>query len=88
MSPDAGDYDIEHLNEGLKFDNVSFNYGEGSFKLSKISFEIPEGKTVALVGASGSGKSTIADLIPRFFDILDGSIYVDGKNIKEYKLNH
>ena len=83
---DSGHYDIEHLNEGLKFDNVSFNYGEGSFKLSKISFEIPKGKTVALVGASGSGKSTIADLIPRFFDILDGSIYVDGKNIKEYKL--
>ena len=64
--------------------NVSFRYDEGSFYLKNINFEILKGQTVALVGASGSGKSTIADLIPRFYDISEGNILIDNKDIKEY----
>ena len=84
--PDNGENEIESLNKGLIFNNVNFDYGEGLFELKDISFTIAKGETVALVGASGSGKSTIADLIPRFFDISRGKIMVDNKDIKDYKL--
>ena len=84
--PDNGENEIESLNKGLIFNNVTFDYGEGSFELKDISFEIAKGETVALVGASGSGKSTKADLIPRFFDISRGKVMVDNKDIKDYKL--
>lgn len=83
---DIGKHKINGLNKGVIFNNVNFNYDEGSFELENISFEISKGETVALVGASGSGKSTIADLIPRFFDVSGGKIIVDNKNIKEYRL--
>ena len=84
--PDNGENEIESLNKGLIFNNVNFDYGEGLFELKDISFTIAKGETVALVGASGSGKSTIADLIPRFFDISRGKVMVDNKDIKDYKL--
>ena len=83
---DIGKHKINGLNKGVIFNNVNFNYDEGSFELENISFEISKGETVALVGASGSGKSTIADLIPRFFDVSGGKIMVDNKDIKEYRL--
>ena len=83
---DIGKHKINGLNKGVIFNNVNFNYDEGSFELENISFEISKGETVALVGASGSGKSTIADLIPRFFDVSGGKIIVDNKDIKEYRL--
>ena len=54
--------------------------------LKNINLRIPKGKTVAIVGPSGGGKSTMADLLPRFYDVSDGEILVDGTNIKDYKL--
>ena len=81
---DFGDNTITSIKHSLIFENVSFRYNEGSFYLKNINFEILKGQTVALVGASGSGKSTIADLIPRFYDISEGKILIDNKDIKEY----
>ncbi|MEE9349963.1 MAG: ABC transporter ATP-binding protein [Flavobacteriaceae bacterium] len=66
----------------IKFDNISFKY-EDHFVLKNFSLTIPKGKTIALVGQSGSGKSTIANLVTRFYDINKGSITMDGINIKE-----
>lgn len=82
-----GQENITDLKSSIKFKKVDFSYDQGeTFKLSDISFEIPKGCTYALVGESGSGKSTIADLLPRFYDVSNGSINIDNKNIKEYDL--
>lgn len=67
----------------IKFDNVSFSYDTGLQVLNNISLEIPAGKTVAFVGTTGSGKSTILKLILRFYDITSGSITIDGHNLKD-----
>lgn len=68
----------------VSFENVSFSYAGAEEKaLDNISFEIPEGKTVALVGASGSGKSTAAKLIPRFYDASEGQVLVGGVDVKD-----
>ncbi len=68
----------------IRFANVSFTYPDASNKvIDNISFEIPEGKTTALVGASGSGKTTIARLIPRFWDVDEGEVFIGEANVKE-----
>ncbi len=66
----------------LKFQNVSFKY-EKEIVLKNLSFKIKKGQTIAIVGQSGSGKSTIANLIPRFYDVSEGEIEIDGINIKK-----
>lgn len=76
---------INEITHGIKYENVSFAYRSEPV-LNKISFEIPKGKKVALVGASGSGKSTLADLLPRFYDVSEGSISIDGRDIRDYKI--
>ncbi len=68
----------------IAFDNVSFSYGGGDDELSKISFEIKRGSTVGIIGGTGSGKSTLINLIPRFYDVTQGSVDVDGRNVKDY----
>lgn len=73
---------IENFNEAISFNNVSFKYGDKTI-LQNISFKVPKGKTVALVGPSGGGKSTLMDLIPRFLEVSDGALLIDGKNIKQ-----
>lgn len=78
--------EFEGLKEQIEFKNVSFSYDEDREILSDISFTIKRGETVAIVGSSGGGKSTIANLIPRFYDVNSGEILIDSKDIKEYRL--
>ena len=67
----------------VRYDHVSFHYSDDETPvLSDISIDIPAGKSIALVGPSGSGKTTICSLLPRFYDVIDGSITVDGKDIR------
>jgi ATP-binding cassette, subfamily B, bacterial MsbA len=73
---------IEDFENNITFNNVSFSYEEGQNVLRNINFELEKGKTIALVGSSGGGKSTLADLLPRFFDADSGQIKIDGKDIK------
>lgn len=76
--------DISSFNDKIEYRQIYFTY-EKAPVLRNISFTIPKGKTVALVGQSGSGKSTIADLLPRFYDPLEGGIFIDGADIKDFK---
>ncbi|WP_104734109.1 ABC transporter ATP-binding protein [Hanstruepera ponticola] len=73
--------EINTFNDKIKVDNISFKYEE-DLVLKNFSLEVPKGKTVALVGQSGSGKSTIANLVTRFYDVNEGGISIDGTNIK------
>lgn len=84
---DEGTVEVERAQGNVEFKNVSFSYDNKEEKaLDNISFEIPKGKTVALVGRSGSGKSTIANLLTRFYDIHEGEINLDNINIQDYTL--
>lgn len=86
---DNGTYQAEPAKGELEFKNVSFAYqGKEELALNNISFSVPAGKTVALVGRSGSGKSTIANLVTRFYDIEQGEILLDGVNIQDYRLSN
>ena len=86
---DNGTYQAEPAKGALEFKNVSFAYqGKEELALNNISFSVPAGKTVALVGRSGSGKSTIANLVTRFYDIDQGEILLDGVNIQDYRLSN
>ena len=78
--------EINGFNESISFNGVSFSYEEGKEILHDIELTIPKGKTVALVGQSGSGKSTLADLIPRYYDAGQGSITLDGTDIRELRI--
>lgn len=83
---DAGTYVAESFKGNIKFDNVYFNYVEDEAVLKGISFEVKSGETIAIVGATGAGKSTIINLLNRFYEIKDGVISVDDINIKEVTL--
>lgn len=74
------------FNSNIQLNNISFKY-EDDFVLKDFSLNIPKGKTVALVGQSGSGKSTIANLVTRFYDVNQGSISIDGEDIKDLSKN-
>lgn len=84
---DTGEYTTDKVKGAVQFNNVTFSYeGKTTPALQNVSFDIEPGKTVALVGRSGSGKSTIANLLPRFYDIEQGEILLDGINIQQYRL--
>lgn len=84
---DEGTRELRQARGDLEFRHVTFRYpGRDTPALDDVSFTIPAGKTVALVGRSGSGKSTIASLIARFYDIDEGAILLDGHDLREYTL--
>ena len=74
---------MENVRGDLSVENVTFAYADGTEALSGVSFTVPAGKTVALVGQSGAGKSTILNLIPRFYDVTEGAIRLDGEDIRD-----
>ena len=76
---------IETLKEKIELKNISFSYDTREV-LHNVSLEIPKGKTIALVGQSGSGKSTLVDLIPRYHDVQQGEVLIDGVNIKDFRV--
>lgn len=77
--------DLGAFTESIAFDHVSFTYGE-ELILKEVSFVLEKGKTIALVGPSGGGKSTIVDLVPRFYDPIAGKVLLDGRDIREYRM--
>jgi subfamily B ATP-binding cassette protein MsbA len=80
-----GAIELKKFRAEIEIRNVHFAYNDAPV-LEDISFNIPSGRTVALIGPSGVGKSTIADLIPRFYDVRSGSILIDGIDVREYKM--
>ncbi len=77
---------VSTLKDSIEYRNVSFSYEE-KIVLNKVSLQIPKGKTIALVGQSGSGKTTFVDLLPRFYDVKEGQILIDGVDIRHLKLH-
>ncbi len=76
---------IKNLESEIEYRNVTFSYGEKAV-LKNVNLKVPKGKTIALVGQSGSGKSTFVDLLPRFYDVQEGSILINGIDIRKLKL--
>lgn len=83
-SPDAKE--LENVSGDIEFKNVTFAYNEGRKVLKNISLTVPHGKTVALVGPSGGGKTTLCHLIPRFYEVESGSVTVDGHDVRDVTL--
>lgn len=84
-----GSFDADTTETGtVEFKNVSFKYPDADeYLLKNISFKVNKGETIAFIGSTGSGKSTLINLIPRFYDATDGEVLVDGVNVKDYKQN-
>ena len=88
VSIKSGSFDGETLDKGVvEFKNVSFKYPDADeYLLKNISFKAEQGETIAFIGSTGSGKSTLINLVPRLYDATDGEVLVDGVNVKEYDL--
>jgi|TARA_R110000823_G_scaffold314119_1_gene442608 ATP-binding cassette subfamily B protein len=84
---DEGTYMPEKFKGDVKFKNVWFAYNDEEYVLKDISFEVKEGETIALVGATGAGKSSVINLLSRFYEINKGTIEIDGHDLKEYDLS-
>ena len=78
---------LNGLNDKIEFENISFSYDGKREVLKSVNVTIPKGKTVALVGQSGSGKSTLVDLLPRYHDVQEGDIKIDGTSIKDVRIS-
>jgi ATP-binding cassette subfamily B protein len=83
-SEEPGARELETVRGDINIDTVTFRYDEGKSVLSGLSLHIEPGQTLALVGPSGGGKSTLCHLLPRFYDIDDGAIYLDGTDIRQF----
>jgi subfamily B ATP-binding cassette protein MsbA len=77
-----GAIDISGVNDAIEFKGISFRYGDGEYVLRDVNFRVKKGQVIALVGPSGAGKSTLVDLIPRFYDPSEGSVTIDGLDIR------
>ena len=84
---DEGKVELNFIPQNIEFKNVRFSYDENNEILKGISFSAKRGQTIAIVGNSGGGKSTIVNLLPRFYDVCDGGIYFDCVNIKNFTLD-
>ncbi|MDR1952197.1 MAG: ABC transporter ATP-binding protein/permease [Elusimicrobiota bacterium] len=82
-----GTIELEDIKKNIEFKHVTFAYNKDRDVLSNVSFEVKVGQTVALVGNSGGGKTTISALIPRLYEVKDGEILIDGVNIKDYTID-
>lgn len=78
--------ELEGMNDSIAFENVSFKYNSGDYVLQNINLDVRKGETVALVGQSGGGKTTLCSLIPRFYEVSEGSIKIDNIDIRDIKL--
>ena len=83
---DLGTKNEELIDGNIVFDNISFSYINNEKVIKNLSFKINNGEKIAIVGSTGSGKTTIVNLISRFYDAQDGSIFIGSENIKDYKL--
>ena len=80
--------ELRGFNEGIEFKDVSFKYKNSDMQvLRDINLRVPKGKTIALVGQSGSGKSTLVDLVPRYHDVLEGQILIDGMDVRDVRIS-
>lgn len=86
--PDNGTYKANEIHGDVKFEKVKFAYNNEDWVLQDISFKVPVGQTLALVGATGAGKSSVINLLSRFYEINEGKISLDGRDIKEYDLDN
>ncbi|OEK02038.1 antibiotic ABC transporter ATP-binding protein [Roseivirga sp. 4D4] len=84
--PDEGDYKPAEIKGNVSFKNVWFAYNDEDYVLKDISFEVKEGETIALVGATGAGKSSVINLLSRFYEINKGEIDIDGRDVKDFDL--
>ncbi|MHB1907887.1 MAG: ABC transporter ATP-binding protein [Nitrososphaerales archaeon] len=84
--PNAIDLDREDIKGNIFFQDVHFGYGKGNEILKGIDLEIKPGEIVAFLGATGSGKTTIANLVPRFYDVTEGRVLIDGNDVRDIKL--
>lgn len=78
---------LKGLNDKIEFQHISFSYDGNREVLKNVSLSVPKGKTIALVGQSGSGKSTLVDLLPRYHDVQEGDITIDGISIKDVRIS-
>jgi ABC-type multidrug transport system fused ATPase/permease subunit len=81
-----GTVELRDCQGAVEFDDVSFAYADGSRALANISFKVQPGEMVALVGPTGSGKSSLVNLLPRFYDVTGGRLLIDGIDVKDYTL--
>ena len=86
--PETGGLAVKRVRGDVQFDDVSFTYERGKgAALNGLTLDVPAGQQIAIVGRSGSGKSTLVGLLPRFYDVLQGVVRIDGRDVREYTLH-